>query len=59
MEAVNNLGGDITIIIIAHRLSTVRSCDKIYMMQHGQVIASGAYDELLKYNESFQAMASR
>jgi ABC-type bacteriocin/lantibiotic exporter with double-glycine peptidase domain len=59
MEAVNNLGGDITIIIIAHRLSTVRSCDKIYMMQHGQVIANGAYDELLKYNESFQAMASR
>jgi ABC-type multidrug transport system fused ATPase/permease subunit len=59
MEAVNNLGGDITIIIIAHRLSTVRSCDKIYMMQHGQVIANGTYDELLKYNESFQAMASR
>lgn len=59
MEAVNNLEGDITIIIIAHRLSTVRSCDKIYIMQQGQVIANGTYDELLVYNESFRVMASR
>lgn len=58
MEAVNNLGNDITIIIIAHRLTTVRACDQIYLMQEGEIIANGTFDELLKYNESFRGMAT-
>lgn len=59
MEAVNNLGGNITIIIIAHRLSTVRACDQIYLMQKGEVIANGTYDKLIKYNEQFRVMANQ
>jgi ABC-type bacteriocin/lantibiotic exporter with double-glycine peptidase domain len=58
MKAVNNLGGNITIIIIAHRLTTVRACDQIYMMLEGQIMANGTYGELLKYNESFRGMAA-
>jgi len=56
MEAVHNLGHDITIIIIAHRLTTVRECDHIYLLHRGRVAAQGTFDELVKGNETFQAM---
>jgi ABC-type multidrug transport system fused ATPase/permease subunit len=45
--AINALAQRKTIIIIAHRLTTVRDCDIIYLMEGGRVIASGSYDELL------------
>lgn len=57
MDAVHNLGHRKTIIIIAHRLSTVRECDHIFMLGHGQLIAQGRYDELLESNNTFRAMA--
>jgi ATP-binding cassette, subfamily B, bacterial PglK len=57
MEAVNNLGHDITIILIAHRLSTVRQCDQIYLLERGGVKASGTFDELSASNRRFAAMA--
>jgi ABC-type multidrug transport system fused ATPase/permease subunit len=59
MEAVNNLSHDITIILIAHRLSTVRQCDQIYLLERGEVKASGTYEELTANNHQFAAMASR
>jgi len=59
MEAVNNLGHDITIILIAHRLSTVRQCDQIYLLERGEVKASGNYYELLASNQEFAAMANQ
>lgn len=57
MEAVNNLGNDITIILIAHRLSTVRQCDQIYLLERGEVKVSGTYDELRANSQQFAAMA--
>jgi ABC-type bacteriocin/lantibiotic exporter with double-glycine peptidase domain len=57
MEAVNNLGHDITIILIAHRLSTVRQCDQIYLLERGEVNASGTYEELIDSSQQFAAMA--
>ena len=57
MEAVNNLGHDITIILIAHRLSTVRRCDQIYLLERGEVKARGTYDQLTASNQQFKAMA--
>jgi ATP-binding cassette, subfamily B, bacterial PglK len=59
MEAVNNLGHDITIILIAHRLSTMRQCDRIYLLERGEVKAQGTYDELSASNHRFAAMAGR
>jgi ATP-binding cassette, subfamily B, bacterial PglK len=59
MEAVNNLGHEITIIIIAHRLSTVQTCDQIYLLDKGNVLAHGTYDQLAKENETFRAMAAK
>jgi len=59
MEAVNNLGREMTIILIAHRLSTVRQCDRIFVLESGKVIAAGTYEELIATNEHFAAMANR
>lgn len=58
MEAVHNLSHSMTIILIAHRLSTVRECDCIYLLQDGLVQASGSYDELMAENQLFQDMVS-
>jgi ATP-binding cassette, subfamily B, bacterial PglK len=57
MDAVLNLGNAKTIIMIAHRLTTVRNCDKILMMEAGKVVSSGSYDELLGSSQKFRAMA--
>ena len=56
IEAVNNLGHNITIIQIAHRLTTVRQCDQIYLFEHGEVKAHGTYEELIQTEKKFRAM---
>ncbi|MGN2624129.1 ABC transporter ATP-binding protein [Stutzerimonas balearica] len=58
MEAVNELAGSKTVILIAHRLSTVKRCDTIYMLNLGRLSGMGSYDELIKTNEAFNRMAS-
>lgn len=58
MEAVHNLGYEITIIMIAHRLSTVRACDTIFLLERGELRAQGSFDELSQGNESFRTMAT-
>lgn len=57
MEAVHNLCKQKTVILIAHRLSTVRKCDKIFYLERGQIIAAGTYDELLAENSQFRQLA--
>ncbi len=59
MQAVYQLGRKKTIIMIAHRLSTVRACDRIYVLERGQLVAEGTYEELLSGNEEFRAMATQ
>ena len=56
MEAVNNLGESTTIIIVAHRLTTVQKCNIIYLFENGQIKDAGTYDELKATNTSFQEM---
>lgn len=58
MEAVNNLGKEITIILIAHRLSTVRKCDKIFFFERGEVKAQGTFDELIESSPQFNRMST-
>jgi len=57
MNAIYNLGDSITAIIIAHRLSTVRSCDTIYMLEKGRLCAQGTYDELVETSPQFRQLA--
>lgn len=58
IRAVDALSQDNTVIMIAHRLSTVEHCDRIYLIEHGRVAAVGTYKELLADNVRFQAMAT-
>jgi len=58
MDAVHNLSHAKTIIMIAHRLTTVRHCDTIFMLEHGRCTASGPYDALLAHHESFRELAA-
>jgi ABC-type multidrug transport system fused ATPase/permease subunit len=58
MEAVQNIRADKTIILIAHRLTTVRQCDAIFLLEKGQVASVGTYDELVAQNETFRKMAA-
>lgn len=57
MEAVHNLGHEITIVLIAHRLSTVKACDTIFLLEKGELKAQGTFEELKQQNERFKAMA--
>ena len=46
-KAIESLSGKKTIIIIAHRLTTVEHCDRIYLMEKGRVVKSGSYAEVV------------
>jgi len=50
MKSINAMHGTRTIIIVAHRLSTVSQCDKIFKMKSGSIIASGIPNEILNFN---------
>jgi ABC-type multidrug transport system fused ATPase/permease subunit len=58
MDAVANLAHAKTIIMIAHRLTTVRACDMIFFLENGRLAAQGTFDDLVKDNETFRRMAS-
>lgn len=58
MEAVHNLGHEITIILIAHRLSTVKACDTIFLLEKGELKAQGTFEELTQASELFRTMAN-
>jgi ATP-binding cassette, subfamily B, bacterial PglK len=56
-QSIRELAGTKTLLIIAHRLNTVKDCDVIHVLEHGRIIASGSYDELMQNCEIFRAMA--
>jgi len=58
MDALHNLSHDKTIIMIAHRLSTLKECDTIYILKNGNIIDSGKYKELISNNNQFKEMAN-
>ena len=55
-RAIDKLSGDKTLIIIAHRLSTVRHCDRIVLLDGGRIADSGGFDELAGRNADFGRM---
>ncbi len=58
MSCIENLGRDLTILIIAHRLTTIQNCDQIVELAQGRVVAQGTYDELMELSPSFRRMAT-
>lgn len=57
MDAIHDFAGKKTIIMIAHRLATVKQCDCIYLLEQGQVVDCGTYEELEGRSSMFQKMA--
>ena len=57
INAIETLRGERTIIMIAHRLTTVMNCDVLYMMDQGRIVDAGTYGELLARNAGFREMA--
>ena len=53
MDAISNLGNDITIILIAHRLNTVKKCDIIFKLEKGNLIDKGIFDEVVNSKKNF------
>jgi ATP-binding cassette, subfamily B, bacterial PglK len=58
MEAVRNIGHAKTIIMIAHRLTTVRDCDTIFLLEDGCLAAEGDFETLVAKSATFRRMAS-
>jgi ABC-type multidrug transport system fused ATPase/permease subunit len=59
MDAIQKLSHKLTIVIIAHRLNTVSSCDVIHYIDEGRVISSGSYEDLAGSCEHFQKMVNQ
>jgi ABC-type multidrug transport system fused ATPase/permease subunit len=56
-NAINGLKGKVTVILIAHRLSTVREADRVVYLDKGELIAEGSFDEVRNKVPNFDAQA--
>jgi ABC-type multidrug transport system fused ATPase/permease subunit len=55
-QAIDNLSGDHTLVIVAHRLSTVMNADKIYVVDGGHIVDSGTHRELLEKSAIYREL---
>lgn len=57
MNAVHNLAGEKTIVLIAHRLTTVKSCDRLFVLEQGRVVEEGSWNELIAQEGRLRKLA--
>lgn len=57
MDAIEGLDRELTILLIAHRLTTVKGCDNILELERGRLVAQGPYELLLECSQSFRQVA--
>jgi ABC-type multidrug transport system fused ATPase/permease subunit len=57
MDSIDGFDRNLTVLLIAHRLSTVKRCDSIVELAHGRVQAQGQYDQLIERSVTFRKMA--
>ena len=57
MDSIQDFTGKKTLILIAHRLKTIKKCDEIFMMENGKIVDQGEYEYLLSNNEQFKKMS--
>ena len=56
MQNIYRLNKKLTILVIAHRLTTVEKCDQIFLLDKGDIIENGTYDELKNKSKLFRDM---
>ena len=56
--ALAEIGRERTLVVVAHRLTTIRNCDRIYVLDQGKVVGAGTYEELYQNCPQFRQMAS-
>ena len=54
MDAINKLKKNTTIILIAHRLTTIKNCENIFLIENGELVDQGSYEELIKSSDLFK-----
>lgn len=58
-SAIERLSGSKTLIVIAHRLTTVERCDTLYLLEGGRITASGTYSQLAQHSAHFRKLTSK
>jgi ABC-type multidrug transport system fused ATPase/permease subunit len=58
MEAVQAIQRDVTVIVIAHRLSSIQFCDRIVVLDNGRICGVGKFNHLIRNNQIFSALAN-
>lgn len=56
-STLQSMAGEVTTVTIAHRLATIRHCDLVVYLEHGQMVASGSFDEVRRAVPSFDRQA--
>jgi len=59
MDAVHNIGKKISVILVAHRLSTVKKCDTIFLIEKGELKGQGNFEKLISTSKQFRASVSK
>jgi ABC-type multidrug transport system fused ATPase/permease subunit len=54
VDEIKRLKGDVTMIVIAHRFSTIENCDVIYRIKNGEIVDSGSPDDMLGLNNKYR-----
>ena len=57
ISAIEDMKGERTIVMIAHRLTTVKNCDVLYLMKNGEIVDTGGHDDLLELSHDFRKMS--
>ena len=55
-QAVENMRGHHTLIMVAHRLSTVIGCDRLFLIENGRVAATGTHEQLMNASEAYRRL---
>ena len=59
MNSIRSLSGHKTILLVAHRLTTLQECDTIFLLEDGELIDQGSYQYLMGTNITFKRMARK
>jgi ATP-binding cassette subfamily B protein len=57
MEAISGLASELTVVMIAHRVTTLRRCDLVIELDKGRIVAQGTYEQLIERSSALRQAA--